>query len=168
MIEIKNPNKLPMIKLNKVRPLQGGLKDLSEANYKKLKGVLEKRGFEIPLFIWFHDETPYLMDGHQRHRVMMTEQPAAAVPYLEIKAKDEQEAKSKLLEITSQYGTITAEGYMEFTADLPEVELIESVNFDAFDVSQSQGADSPPEENQDTCPECGQVLRGKFRKETTV
>lgn len=135
---IKNPNNLPLIDYRTLKPLQGDLKDLTEKNYQKLKHVLEKRGFEIPFFVW-HDGTDYyILDGHQRQRVMMTEDMhddgSYEVPYVEIKADNRQEAMAKLLEISSQYGTITQEGFDWFimTAELPEAEVIESVNFDAL------------------------------------
>lgn len=129
---VKNPNKLPTIDYRKVKPLQGDLKDLSKSNYQKLKNVLEKRGFTTPLFLWKSGDDYYLMDGHQRQRVMQKEdmQPYE-VPYVLIEAKDITEAKEQLLEITSQYGTITQEGFDEFTADLPQADLVD-VNFDAL------------------------------------
>lgn len=149
-ITIQNPNNLPLIDYRKCKPLQGDLKDLSEANYKKLKGVLEKRGFDVPLFLWKSGEDYFLMDGHQRQRVMTREdmQPYE-VPYILIDAKDEKEAKSKLLEITSQYGTITQEGFDAFIAELDEAEVLEAVHFDALSFGGKEETDveedEPPE-----------------------
>lgn len=124
---------LPTIDYRTVTPLQGDLKDLSEKNFEKLKRVLEKRGFDIPLFIWKHDGENYILDGHQRVRVAekIGLEPVE-VPYIEITAKNEKEAKKRVLEISSQYGTITQEGYDEFTADLPEAELLDTVHFDTL------------------------------------
>lgn len=132
-IKISNPSNLPTIDYRVVKPFQGELKDLSEANYNKLKNVLIKRGFKVPLFIWhkkypteqtFAGEEYFLMDGHQRQRVMVREnmQPYE-VPYILIEAETEAEAKAQLLEISSQYGTITQEGFDKFVADLPEADL---------------------------------------------
>lgn len=135
-IAIHNPNNLPTIDYRKVKPLQGNLKDLTEKNYNKLKGVLAKRGFEVPLFLWFDGDIAYYLDGHQRQRVMagedMSDNGNYEVPYVRIEAKDKKEAKEKLLEITSQYGKITYEGFDELVADLPEAEVIEAVSFDAL------------------------------------
>jgi DNA modification methylase len=156
-IKIFNPNNLPVIDYRAVKPLQGELKDLTEANYNKLKNVLIKRGFKVPLFIWrvpmaesaimedIYQAGPvydyWLMDGHQRQRVMIKEnmQPYE-VPYILIEADTEAEAKAQLLEISSQYGTITQEGFDQFTADLPEVEL-KDLYFDKLSFSH---------ENEDT------------------
>lgn len=146
-MKVHNPSKLPTIDYRKVKPLQGNLKDLTEENYAKLKNVLEKDGFIVPLFLWKRGDNYYLIDGHQRHRVLTSEdyQPHE-VPYVEIEAKDEADAKKKLLRISSQYGTITQEGYDEFSADLPEAELVETVNFDALKWSNEPEVeeDEPP------------------------
>lgn len=156
-MKVHNPNNLPTIDYRKVKPLQGQLKDLTEENYAKLKKAIETDGFIAPLFIWESGGNHYLIDGHQRHRVITSEnyQPYE-LPYLLIEATDEADAKKKLLRISSQYGTITQEGYDEFTADLPEPELIETVNFDAL---RQQSSSKIEDENQDTCPECGQKIK---------
>ena len=149
-MKISNPSNLPLIDYRTVEPLQGKLKDLTQNNYAKLKGVLDKRGFTVPLFIWrTRDGKDYLMDGHQRQRVMIKEdmQPYE-VPYVLVEAETVQDAKAQLLEITSQYGTITQEGFDEFIVDLPEAEIMEAVNFDALnwkDPETEVEEDEPPE-----------------------
>lgn len=134
-ISIKNPNHLPTIDYRAVEPLQGNLKDLTQYNYNKLKTVLEKRGFTVPLFIWRYKDSSYLMDGHQRHRVMLTEHMSDngshKVPYILIDGKNRKEAKAQLLEISSQFGTITQEGFDEFTDELDNSDF-EDVSFDAL------------------------------------
>jgi hypothetical protein len=138
-MKIHNPNNLPTIDFRGVEPLQGNLKDLSEKNYNKLKTILETRGFTVPLFIW-HLETnggpeTYLLDGHQRQRVMIKEQMNDEgnykVPYILIEAKDRKDAKAQLLEISSQFGTMTQEGFDEFTDELDNADF-ENVAFDAL------------------------------------
>ena len=149
IITISNPSNLPLIDYRVVKPLQGDLKDLSKENYNKLKNVLIKRGFRVPLFLWkdpnYRQEVEtngeplnsldikpvyYLMDGHQRQRVMIKENMSPyEVPYILIDAKDEKEARAQLLEISSQYGTITQEGFDTFTAELPEADLAD-LHFD--------------------------------------
>lgn len=155
-MKIHNPNNLPLIDYRKVKPLQGELKDLNKANYAKLKGVLEARGFDIPLFLWKNGDDFYLLDGHQRTRVMkkedMNDAGSYEVPYILVEAADEQEAKAKLLEITSQYGTISYESLYEFiaTAELPEAEIYEAVQFDALPLlGHEQPEDKPEKEQKD-------------------
>jgi DNA modification methylase len=149
-IKIHNPNRLPTIDYRGLEPLQGNLKDLTEKNYNKLKTVLNRRGFTVPVFIWKHDGVNYLMDGHGRQRVMLREQMNDegnyAVPYILIEAKDRRDAKAQLLEISSQYQTITQEGFDEFTDEL-ENEDFENVAFDALQFV-AQGDDDTLEEDE--------------------
>ena len=132
-MKVINKNNLPVIKISEVIPFQHELKDLTAQNYSKLKKVLEKRGFEYPIYIWKNNGKNYLMDGHGRQRVMLKEGWDLEVPYFEIQAKDEQEAAEKLLEITSQYQTTTQEGLDNYIATykLNEAEVYEATSFDA-------------------------------------
>lgn len=160
-IQIKNPNNLPMVDYRTVKPLQGNLKDLTKKNYEKLENVLTKRGFELPFIIWQGDEK-WLLDGHQRQRVMiaedMNDNGSYEVPYVIVQAENEKEAKAKLLEITSQYGTITQEGFDEYLAlaELPEAETLELVNFDALQFGKDEDTeveeDEPPEADESEPP----------------
>lgn len=132
-MKIHNPNKLPTIPIGDLIPTQGDLKDLNEKNYNKLKNIIAKRGFSVPVFVWENEQgVKHLLDGHQRQRVLTTEGWNEPVPYLSVPAKDLQEAMARLLEITSQYGTITQEGIDKFIAqyELPEAEIFEAVSFD--------------------------------------
>jgi hypothetical protein len=171
---VHNPNKLPTIDYRKAEALQGNLKDLNDLNYEKLKKVLENRGFTTPLFIWFMEETPYLIDGHQRQRVMvkedMNDDGSYEVPYLEIEASSIADAKAQLLEISSQYGTITQEGFDEFIAidEMPEAEIVEVVSFDRLPQLSAAANDKPKKLQLLTCPECqfeGQMKDYKIRYE---
>jgi hypothetical protein len=147
-MKIHNPNNLPTVDYRGLEPLQGNLKDLTEKNYNKLKTILETRGFTIPLFLWRKTDLPigqvqasdavnvfYLMDGHQRHRIMlrenMNDEGNYKVPYILIEATNRKEAKAQLLEISSQFGTMTHEGFDEFTDELDNADF-ENVAFDAL------------------------------------
>ena len=158
-VKINNPNNLPTIDYRKLQPLQGDLKDLTDANYDKLKRVLKKRGFTAPVFVWRDGETLYLMDGHQRQRVMVKEdvndKGNYEVPFVVIEAKNIKDAKAQLLEITSQYGTITQEGLDQFIAEaeLPEGEVLEVVNFDALSFSKKPVEETDVEEDEAPEPE---------------
>ncbi len=124
---------LPTVDYRELTPLQGNLKDLSEINYAKLKKSLDEFGFIVPLFIWKKKGKNFIIDAHQRHRLLSKEKAEPFyLPYVEIEAKDEKEAKQKLLVISSQYGKITQEGFDEFVFDLPEEWITDTVNFDAL------------------------------------
>lgn len=160
-IEIHNPNNLPLIDYRDLNPLQGELKELDEKNYEKLKNVLINRGFTAPLFLWKNGEEFFLMDGHQRQLVMhdndANDNGSYEVPYVLIEAKDMADAKQQLLEITSQYGRITYEGFDKFVAEaeLPEAEVIEAVHFDALPLLTREPDNEPDKKRKlITCPEC--------------
>jgi hypothetical protein len=134
-MKVLNPNKLPTAPITEFNTTQGELKFLSKDNYKKLKNAIEKHGFDIPVYVWVDDsKKKWLLDGHQRKRLLEKEGWLEPIPYLVVKAPDMQIAAERLLEITSQYGTITQEGIDEFYAkfDLPEIEMQELVNFDGI------------------------------------
>lgn len=149
LIKIHNPNNLPVIDYRTVKPLQGNLKDLSESNYEKLKSVLVKRGFVVPLFVWWWKAECWIIDGHQRQRVMtkeaMNDNGSYEVPYIQIFADSRKEAKAQLLEISSQFGKITQEGFDEFTDELDNQDF-EDVHFDAL---AFVGVDDADDDNED-------------------
>jgi len=131
---VDNPNNLPTSPIADLLPTQGNLKDLTETNYKKLRNVIDQRGFSVPVYVWEDTKgIKHLLDGHQRRQVLTTEGWTEPIPYLKIPAKDLQEAMARLLEITSQYATITQEGIDEFigTYELNEADVYEATSFDA-------------------------------------
>lgn len=135
-MRVLNPDKLPTMPIADILPSQGELKDLTEKNYNKLKNNIDKRGFLVPVYTWVdpNDGLRYLLDGHQRQRVLTTEGWNEPIPYLTITADTRQEAMAILLEVTSQYGTITQEGLDKFIAqyELPEMEVYQATQFDAI------------------------------------
>lgn len=136
-----NPQGLPLISYKELIPFQGNLKDLDTSNHDKLLRSMEKHGFFVPAFVWLNGGKSYIMDSHQRHRVLTLneiefENTGFEIPYVAIEAKDEKEAKEKLLLISSQYGTITVDGLDEFTS-LAELDVDElDVNFDIINTDK--------------------------------
>lgn len=165
-MKVHNPNNLPTIPITDLLPSQGDLKDLTDANYKKLKNVLLNRGFSVPVYIWEDSKkVKWLLDGHGRQRVMTAEGWTEPIPYLKIPAKDMQEAMARLLEITSQYQSITQEGIDQFIAkyELPEAEIYEATHFDAVklyedldfsDINSTADRETDKSLQTVTCPEC--------------
>lgn len=143
MISVHNPNNLKLVKISELKPLQGNLKDLSTENYNKLKNSLIKHGFNFPVFVW----NGYLIDGHQRQRVMLKENWDLEIPVVEIQAENVEDAKEQLLKATSQYGKITIEGLDEFMPDWQELD----VNFDA--ITFTDLGEEKPEIIEDEVPE---------------
>jgi hypothetical protein len=134
-MKVLNPNNLPTAPISELQATQGDLKFLSKQNYAKLKNTIEKHGFDVPVTVWIDSQgDKWLLDGHQRKHVLETEGWNEPIPYLIIKAPNMQEAAERLLQITSQYGTITQEGLDEYIAkfELPEMEIKELTNFDGI------------------------------------
>lgn len=156
MIEIKckGADTLP---IDRILEFQGGLKELSKENEKKLRNSILKFGFIAPLFLWDDHGEWRLLDGHQRLKTLlkMREEgydiPMLPVDYIE--ADSEEDAKRKLLQITSQYGEFTVEGFEEFTFGLDGFEDIRLTN-DEFDVGMffADEVDIPELEDGDRQP----------------
>lgn len=123
MIKAHNPNNLPTIDYRDLIELQpNSFKDLSQKNFDKLSNSFNVHGFITPYFVWKYKGKHFILDGHQRSRVLSTLEPnGLEVPYILIEAKNKQEAAKKLLAIDSRYGKRTAEGEQEFL-DIFEIE----------------------------------------------
>lgn len=107
------------IALEQALGIQGNLKKISRVNLEKLKGRILKRGFNVPYHIWQNKGKNYLLDGHQRSKVLLELQAQGyhipPLPYDYIHAANMQDAKDALLGISSQYGEFTIGGLREFT-----------------------------------------------------
>jgi hypothetical protein len=153
--------KLPTIDYRKLVEFQGELKTLTRENYDKMVKSFNDWGFFVPLFIWNHDGVWKINDGHQRVRVLKQEEATPhELPYVEIAAADEIEAKKKLLVISSQFGTVTQEGLDSFSFDIPEDWLKTSVKFDGiYDLEPA----NDPEAEWEGMPEYKSEDAGAYR-----
>lgn len=108
--------------IDRLIEFQGNLKRLSEKNREKLIGSICTKGFIAPIFVWDDQGEWKLLDGHQRLKTLLwMRQNGWDIPMLPVdvvEADDEQDAKKKLLAITSQYGEFDIDGYMEFTESI--------------------------------------------------
>jgi len=164
-VTIHNPNKLPLIDYRVAKPLQGNLKDLSTKQHDKLLNVLKTRGFTQPLNLWHKGADFFIMDGHQRCRIMlgqdMNDNGSYEVPYLVTEAATKKEATAQLLEMTSQYGKVTPDGLDELAA-INGLELEEmDIHFDAIDLDKftSEIADTLDKE----LTESNEIIADKVR-----
>ena len=98
MIKAHNPNNLPTIDYRDLIELQpNSFKDLSQKNFDKLSNSFNVHGFITPYFVWKDKDKHFILDGHQRSRVLSTLEPnGLEVPYILIDAKNKQEAAKKL------------------------------------------------------------------------
>ena len=101
------------IQLHELTEFQGELKERSAGDVEKIIKSIKKHGFSFPFFVWKNDGKNNVLDGHGR--LMALQQMAAAgeeipaLPCVYISAKNEAEAKEKLLKLNSQYGHMTAD-----------------------------------------------------------
>lgn len=145
-------------------PFQGNLKDLSDENYAKLKGEILTLGFSEPFSVWKNDGKLYLLNGHQRHRVitkMISEgYRCPELPISVIEADSFEEARRKVLALTSQYGQITGQGLYEFAMDsgLTPEEIKErfrfpELNLDSWELEFFKDNTVDPQCDEDEAPE---------------
>lgn len=115
------------LQLDDMNDFQGELKDLMEMDYKRLRKDIITNGFIDPFNVWFNeqDEKWYILDGHQRHRTLtkMRDEEKFEIPELPVtvvKADNYKKAKSIVLSLSSNFGTMTHQGLYQFisTADL--------------------------------------------------
>lgn len=166
-IEIKSQG-ARSIDIADLKPLQGNLKTLSETNYNKLKGEILKLGFSEPISVWIKGKTNFILNGHQRlltlQRMRGDGYEIPSIPVSIIDAKDDNEAKRKILALTSQYGEMTNDGLSEFLdgtdIDFEEVDLsfrFPELDMDEFkkslepEVESSEQDDEVPDEAPAVC-----------------
>ncbi len=133
-----------LVKLGELKDFQKGLKKLSNENFFKLKKNILKYGFSAPIFIWKKGEEKFILDGKQRLLVLKElersgyEIPLLPVDYVD--AKDEKEAKRKLLAITSQFGKIERSGLDIFLseAEMELKDVIEEIDLEGIKLQPAE------------------------------
>lgn len=125
------------IELEDLKDFQGDLKSLSEPNYKRLKFSLVKYGFSFPFFVWNDKGTKYVLDGHQRLKVLAAMKDEGykipPLPVVFVDAKNRKEAKEKLLAATSRFGVIDHQGMYSYLVDA-EISIEDLPQFDFADL----------------------------------
>lgn len=128
------------LKLSDLKVLQGDLKSLADENYKQLRKEILDLGFSSPFHVWKSGDSNYILDGTQRFRTLTKMQADGyKIPFLPIvavEAKNANEAKRKILALTSQYGKIEKKGLFEFleNSDITPDELDPSFRFPEVDI----------------------------------
>lgn len=141
-------------------------KDLTDRAYEKAKTSILTLGFSFPIFVWEQDTIKWIIDAHQRKRVLtrMRDTEGFVIPPLpavRIFAKDKIEAKKKILAQESQYGAITEEGLHEFmneedaVLDPGEIETFTIIDEFELEYSPKEEEEGANENNsKDTCIIC--------------
>lgn len=160
--------------LSDLKPLQGELKILSKENLEKLKKSIKKHGFSFPLFVWNNpsDAQIYCLDGHQRINALKDlKKEGYSIPQLPvvfIEAKDEAQAKTKLLAVASQYGKFDKKGLMDFLDfGMSPEEMVSTFEIPDFDVIDFV-AENILQPDEDIEPQTTTVSEHQRSKETKV
>jgi hypothetical protein len=157
--------KVELLDIDRLTPLQGGLKKLTDENFNKLRDSLINKGFQFTVHVWESGDVIYIIDGHQRVHVMKQLRKGGwEVPPINcafVSAANYHEAKELILYSVSQYGKIDETGFREFTLDedfdflkfdLPDFMLdILDINFDPG-IEEEQG--KLDEKKKTICPSC--------------
>ncbi len=163
-IKCRGADTLP---IDAIEEFQGNLKRRSKADIEKIIKSIKEYGFSFPFFIWQGEGRNYCLDGHGRIQALcqlrQNGENLPLFPVVYIEAKDEAEAKQKLLRLNSQYGQMSMDSVLEFTSGL-EVEwdelalsdgstiAIVAPNFEPVGIDEQGKLD---EKQKHICPECG-------------
>lgn len=114
-IKCRGADTLP---LDAIEDFQKGLKKRGKKEIEQVITSILKYGFSFPFFVWNGTGHNYCLDGHGRIEALSElrrrgyDLPLFPVAYID--AKDEAEAKQKLLRLNSQYGTMSVDSVLEF------------------------------------------------------
>jgi hypothetical protein len=108
--------------LDQITPFQGELKTLLKEDYERLRKEILDTGFAFPMFVWKSESKFYLIGGHQRVRALKTMRDEGfiipLVPVVYILADSYKQAKRRILQDASQYGTVERQGLYELMSDI--------------------------------------------------
>ena len=142
------------INIDDLHEFQGELKERSADDVDKIIRSIKKHGFSFPFFIWRKGKKNNVLDGHGRltalKKMRAQGEEIPPLPCVYTEAKNEAEAKEKLLKLNSQYGHMTAESVAAFLdgleIDLNDIALPDGV----LDLGKLEPADT---KDDDDAPE---------------
>lgn len=100
-------------------PFQGAFKELTMADFKKLRANIVAVGIKAAATVWKHKGKNYLLDGHQRRSALLKMRLEGwVVPPIPVNfttCRDEREARVVVLSLASTYGHVTEDSLQDFT-----------------------------------------------------
>ena len=120
------------LSIDTIKDFQGKLKRISRDNLERLKVSILKNGFVAPIFVWRNEGQCMALDGHQRIKALLSMRdegyniPLLPIAYIE--ANNEEDARQKLLAITSQYGEFDIDELNSWVNNL-DAEIAETLRF---------------------------------------
>lgn len=152
--------------LDELIPMQGNLKELSEANFVKLHDLIITKGFDSPIQVWVRPEgTISILDGHQRVRILKKLRDEGwtipPIPVDFISADSYKDAKERLLTKVSVYGQVIEDGLEDFInepdaiiePDFGDMLDIPGIDFGKDEV-EAKASGEPAKPSLVTCPQC--------------
>lgn len=135
--------------LDSLEEFQGELKTRTEYDIVKILRSIRDYGFSFPFFYAVLGGYRYVLDGHGRLLALQIFQQLGGqipkLPAVRIHAKDEADAKQKLLRLNSRYGTIDLDGLRDFVDGLEvDVDALELPDINIDDIL----FDDPEEEEE--------------------
>lgn len=106
------------IDIEDLSEFQEDLKTATDEELAKLRGEILENGFTCPFAIWHNGGKNWILDGHQRKKVLTLLREEGyeipKMPVVNIVAKTRKIANRILGGMVSQYGKVTAQGAMEW------------------------------------------------------
>lgn len=158
--------KLEHLDIDSLVIIQGDLKELSQAEYLKLRKEILKNRFNDPFQVWDDDGNKKIISGTQRKKTLlqMREEGYSVpkVPCLVVQADNEKQAREMLLERASAYGKVTNEGLFEFMSeselnldDVKDSFRFPEVDLDEMNSQFNEDALDKKDKKSFKCPQCG-------------
>ena len=119
------------LNLSELVRFQGKLKLRDKEDVEKVKKSILKYGFSFPFFVWNNNGWNYILDGHGREVALKELEKDGydipPLPVVYIDAKDDIDAKVKLLRINSRFGDITSNSFGNFSKGM-------NIDFNSIDI----------------------------------
>lgn len=168
-----------LVALAELMPFQGELKTLLKEDFIRFRREILETGYAFPIRVWKDiDGANHIVGGHQTVRMLQElENEGYCIPPLpvsDVHAKDIIEAKRRVLQDASQYGTIERQGLYQFMienglgmGDIASSFKLPDLNLPSFGAEFFMDAvtgkiegmpDGPEKKNaifSHACPRCG-------------
>ena len=123
-----------------IQDFQGELKSRTQDDVDHLISSIERHGFSFPFFVWRQPSgVCSCLDGHGRILALKQMESEGweipELPVVYIDAKDEAEARTKLIQINVVSGRFTDSGFRDLVRDIPDLKL-DQFNYPDLDLEK--------------------------------
>ena len=142
-----------LIPLDLLEPFQDDIKYITPENLSNLAKNIVSKGFLSPFLAWkVSDESYKVLDGHQRlsalYHLRNSGYEILNVPCTLIDAKNETDAREKLLSLASYYGDASERGLREFVKtykiDINKIQMrFPKISIKSLTLKEPEGSDTP-------------------------